>query len=203
MTALIRRGNDAEADTEQDSGAWRVGRTGSSLITVVLILIISLTQACTTRLVGDPNWRETLRTNPNALHIQIDETPFYPYVDPDLLAAEDMMSWGRPSVPCDSIPWRWCPIVDPIEYQRDPFVRRMVDQGYAVIDEREQQRRETEQLLYNQWQLWLRRAEDERRRYEMEQQHREIERLEQQRRYEIEQLEQQQWWQRLCRTSLC
>ena len=67
MTALIRRGNDAEADIEHNSGKWRVGRTDSSLITVVLILIISLTQACTTSPVGDPNWRETLRTNPNAL----------------------------------------------------------------------------------------------------------------------------------------
>lgn len=67
MTALIRRGNDAEADTEHNSGEWRVGRTDSSLITGVLILIISLTQACTTSPVGDPNWRKTLRTNPNAL----------------------------------------------------------------------------------------------------------------------------------------
>ena len=33
----------------------------------------------------------------------------------------------------------------------------MVDQGYAVIDEREQQRHEMEQLRYNQWQFWLRR----------------------------------------------
>ena len=71
MTALIRRGNDAEADIEHNSGKWRVGRTDSSLITVVLILIISLTQvcttACTTSPVGEPNRRETLRTNPNAL----------------------------------------------------------------------------------------------------------------------------------------
>ena len=44
-----------------------------------------------------------------------------------------MMSWGRPSVPWDGIPWRWCPIVDPIEYQRDPFVQGMVDQGYDEI----------------------------------------------------------------------
>lgn len=157
MTALIRRGDDAEADTEQDSGEWRVGRTGSSLITVVLLLIISLTQACTTSPVGDPNWRETLRTNPNALRIRIDETQFSPYMNPYRRAAEDMMSWGRPSVPCDSIPWRWCPIVDPVEYQRDPFVQGMVDQGYAVIDEREQRRREMEHLRYNQWQFWLRR----------------------------------------------
>lgn len=70
MTALIRRGNDAEADTEKDRGEWRVGRTVSSLITVVLILIISLTQACTTSPVGDPNWREILRTNPNAFRLQ-------------------------------------------------------------------------------------------------------------------------------------
>ena len=104
MTALIRRGDDAEADTEQDSGEWRVGRTGSSLITVMLILIISLTQACTTIPVGDPNWCETLRTNPNALRIRIDETQFSPYMNPYLRAAEDMMYWGRPSVPCDSIP---------------------------------------------------------------------------------------------------
>jgi len=82
MTELIRRGDDAEADTEQDSGEWRVGRTGSSLITVVLILIISLTQACTTSPVGDPNWCETLRTNPNALRIRIDETQFSPYMNP-------------------------------------------------------------------------------------------------------------------------
>ena len=67
MTTLIRRGNDAEADTEHNSGKWRVGRTDSSLITVVLILIISLTQVCTTSPVGDPNRRETLRMNPNAL----------------------------------------------------------------------------------------------------------------------------------------
>lgn len=158
---------------------------------ILVILILSLTQACgPDHYVAQPSY---------VAHD--DETQFYPYEDPYLLAAEDMMYWGRPSVPCDSIPWR-CPIVDPIEYQRDPFVRRMVDQGYAVIDEREQQRRETEQLRYNQWQLWLRREEDERRRYEMEQQHREIERLEQLRR-ERDRLEQQQWWQRLCRTSLC
>ena len=69
MTALIRRGNDADADIEKDSGEWRVGRMGSSLITVVLILIISLTQACTTSPVGDPSWREPLRTNPNALRL--------------------------------------------------------------------------------------------------------------------------------------
>ena len=69
MTALIRRGNDADADIEKDSDEWRVGRTGSSLITVVLILIISLTQVCRTSPVGDPNWRETLRTNPNALRL--------------------------------------------------------------------------------------------------------------------------------------
>ena len=43
------------------------------------------------------------------------------------------MSWGRPSVPCDSIPWRWCPIVDPLEYQRNPFVQGTVDQGYDEI----------------------------------------------------------------------
>lgn len=157
MTALIRRGDDAEADTEQDSGEWRVGRTGSSLITVVLLLIISLTQACTTSPVGDPNWRETLRTNPNALRIRIDETQFSPSMNPYLRAAEDMMSWGRPSVPCDSIPWRRCLIVDPIEYQRNPFVQGMVDQGYAVIDKREQRRYEMERLRYNQWQFWLRR----------------------------------------------
>lgn len=161
---------------------------------ILVILILSLTQACgPDHYVAQPSY---------VAHD--DETQFYPYVDPELLAAEDMMSWGRPSVPCDSIPWMWCPIVDSIEYQRDPFVRRMVDQGYAVIDERKQHRRETEQLRDNQWQLWLRRREeDERRRYEMEQQHREIKRLEQERRYEMERLEQQQWWQRLCRTSLC
>ena len=160
---------------------------------ILVILILSLTQACgPDHYVAQPSY---------VAHD--DETQFYPYVDPYLRTAEDMMSWGRPSVPCDGIPWRWCPIVDPIEYQRDPFVQGMVDQGYAVIDEREQQRREMERLRYNHLQLWLRREEDERRRYEMEQQHREIEQLEQERRYEMEGLEQQRWRQRLCRTSLC
>lgn len=114
MTALIRQGNDADADIEKGSDEWRVGRTGSSLITVVLTLIISLTQACTTSPVGDPNWRETLRTNPNALRLHT--------LDPS--EEQAAMMWNM-------MQWQ---------------------QMYE-----EQRRYETEQLLYNQWQPWLRR----------------------------------------------